>query len=229
MAEIAKGALIEMGIEPSWFLDDTPKFIEACVSACRELGKQLDASGSQADIVEKFRDKSRSNKDAVEQANDIYDQLVSLISDLDPEVVSNLIPKLTELTQYANNIVTTSAMRESGIKHVSKKIVHAQYKAIKEGYEDALSLLKAFFPDKLAQYKRGNDYVFPTIPPKQGNYRDNSGHKLYSFVIDGETYYQPFKVAKMLGFEHKVKTYMDVFEEIKKNPGKYPNVTLVEI
>jgi hypothetical protein len=82
-----------------------------------------------------------------------------------------------------------------------------------------------FFKDKLPKKPNGELIPLPVIPGKSGNYKEESGIYYYKFIIDGESYLSPFRVASILGIQ--IKDYMDLLEIIQKNPDKYGHIELV--
>ena len=188
---------------------DAKPFIDRVIKKSKELANQLDSKSSLSESERTFRNKALLDEDAKAKAEAIYDSISTVISDQDPEVLVHLISMFPEITAMCQSSIRSMSMRSGNVTALSKRKINAMYIKLRDTYETYITFMKFMYPDRI--YKNP-----PVIPPKKGNYSDYSasvGIREFEFIIDGETWLNPFPVAKRLGIE--MKHYMDLPDAIK--------------
>lgn len=182
--------------------EDPTSFLKACHAKSRWLAAELDKKTTLTDMESEFKQKAYKNKEAVTQADIVYNEILDIILDQEPEVIAVLLGKMTDINGIAANQVRSHAIRASDKEHLSKKHLHYMYVQLKTCYDAYVKFLQMFNPESIKGVG--------IIPSKSGNYgTDNvSGVKLYSYTVDGEYVANPFRVAKMLGLS--IKHWMDL-------------------
>lgn len=225
-SEMFSQVLEDLQVDASDMMTEPKKFIQRVMLKANELAKQLDAKSTLSDVERAFKEKALKNEDAFNKAEEIFNEFYNKVSELEPEVLVNLLTMIPDLLSMANSSVRSMSMRTSGTAQLSKKQVNLLYIRLKNLYEAYITFMKFFHPDEIG--------TPPVIVAKKGNFSDfssTSGIKVFEFIIDGNSYLNPFSVADKLGI--KVKHYMDLPDAItdlqKDNPETLINGFKVEL
>lgn len=214
----------DLDIDHSDMMEDPRAFIKRVIDKSKWLETELTKKNSLNDIEVEFKKDAYKNEPAKARAEEIMSHFMDVLAAEDPAVIANLIPMLSEMTQFASNTVRAMSIRSSSKPHLSKKHLHVLYINLKKCYDAYVGFMKLFHGDLIG--------IPPVIPAKSGNYgtdSSGSGIKIYCYIIDGERYFNPFTVARMLGVE--IKHYMDLTDMVEQNNGELMGVkiTLEEI
>lgn len=203
--------LEDLEVDYSDMMDNPKAFIARVYAKAQELARQLDAKSSLVESERTFKEKALKNKDAEQKAEILYEHIMDLLVDQDPEVLVHLLGMFPELTSTASNSVRSMAMRTGNVTSLSKRQINNLYIKLKDTYEAYINFMKLMHKDEIG--------VPPVIVAKKGNFSDYSanGIRYFEFLVDGYQYTNPFPVAKMLGI--KIKFYMDLPDEIEKLQG----------
>ena len=191
-------------------MTDPNAFITRIVAKSKELSNQLDARSTMGETEKKFKESAIKNTEAHAKAEEIFNAFYETVAQQDPEVLVHIMGMLPDVMQLCNNSIRSMSMRTNAIAPLSKRQINLLYIKLKKTYETYIEFMKLFQPESLPHNSKG-EVIVPVIPPKKGNYSDytsTAGIKTYEFIIDGESWINPFAVAKTLGLE--VEFYMDL-------------------
>lgn len=208
-ADLFSQVLADLEVDSSDMMTKPKDFVQRVIIKSKELERQLDAKSTLQESERTFKEKALKNVDAKAVAERIFIEIADKITEQDPEVLVHLLTLFPEITQTCASSIRSSSMRSGNVTALSKRQINLMYIKLKNTYETYVQFMKLFRPDDIGKP--------PVIPPKKGNYSDfssSSGIKSYEFIVDGETWINPFAVAKKLGIE--VKHYMDLPDKIRE-------------
>ena len=208
--EIFIQVLADLEISSEGMIEDPKPFIDRVIAKSLELSKQLETRSTMSEHERLFKDNSLKNVDAKKKADEVFEQIYSIIAEQDAEVLVNLLPMMTDITSMMTSSIRSMSMRAGNVTTLSKRQINLLYIKLKNTYEKYITFMEFFAPDKI--YKHN-----PVIPPKKGNFSDHSatsGIRTFEFIIDGTSWINPFTVAKLLNIE--MKHYMDLPDAIRR-------------
>lgn len=208
--ELFNQVLADLEISSEGMMDDPKPFIDRVIAKSKELAQQLDSRSTMSEHERLFKDNSLKNDDARKKAEEVFEQIYSIIAEQDAEVLVNLLPMMTDITSMMTSSIRSMSMRAGNVTTLSKRQINLLYIKLKKTYETYITFMQFFAPEKI--YK-----TCPVIPPKKGNFSDHSatsGIRTFEFIIDGVSWINPFPVAKLLDIE--MKHYMDLPDAIRR-------------
>lgn len=221
MAIDLKNALADLEIDATDCMDDPKAFIDRVFAKSKEFLSVLDAGNTLAEHEKKFKEKAVKNPDAKKKAEEVFEQISTMILDLEPDVLVNLMAMFPEVLQVANNSIRAMSMRSGAATTLSKRQISLLYTKLKNTYEVYIQFMKMFDPEKLPKFT-------PIMVARKGNFSDYSstaGVKTYEFIVDGYTYINPFAVANILKIKD-VTHYMDLPDKILELMGEDEEVEI---
>ncbi len=210
MAEVNtfKTVCEQLDIDMDLMESDPAAFIQIVHRKAMDLGAELKHKNSLQDIETSFKAEARRNAEAMDRAQEIFDKIMDLVSDEEPEVIANLLPRMAEITQVANNQVRSMAIRKNTRGFLNKKQLHLLYVSLKKTYDAYVDFMKMF----------GKIERAPMIPAITGNYgAESSSVRTFLVYVDGEELISPYIAARRLGLE--ITHYMDMIEIIDNSDG----------
>jgi hypothetical protein len=223
-------AMLDLGIQYDDMYTNQEEFSKRVTRKARELAAQLDKKTPLADIEHDFKAKAYKNQEARDEAEELFNQMLVMLHGRDPEVLANLLLKISPLGDSINNEVKGMAIRNANSQILSKRHIHLMYTRLKKGYDSYVTFVKLM-----------DNKLLPAIPAKSGNFGDDAAitkTKIYRIYIT-ETdesgkefevmFLNPWECATYLGLE--IKFYFDLIEMIEQNDYviKGKAIRLVEV
>jgi hypothetical protein len=196
--------------------DGAKKLYTAVREAADKLEKILDSDTSTSTIEVAARQEYRTNPDIKAQYKESYGELLEGIyqsaEDIPLPILIGLIDGVEKLVSDLKNTLRERSKFEA--IHMTdsindKKLAQIQHKRLREAWDTYRKFIKLFFGDE-----------YPGIKAKPGNYAASITDTIHYQIVgeNNDGYYNPYTVAKLLGFHHNNITFMDIMEYCEAHP-----------